>query len=106
MPIFEFECAEGHISEELQKSPQDSITCNCGKEAKRIVSRFRYTNSPEFQKRYHPEEVNQEKELAHYSKKIGKPWWDTREEDAKIAARNKDAAKRKGKKSENKVTVA
>jgi putative FmdB family regulatory protein len=39
MPVYEFECSEGHITEELVRMGTQSSKCTkCGKRAKKIIS--------------------------------------------------------------------
>ena len=39
MPVYEFECANGHITEELVKMGTKTTTCSkCRKRAKKIIS--------------------------------------------------------------------
>ena len=38
MPLYEFECPDGHVSEELQKPDDAPPKCECGKETKKRIS--------------------------------------------------------------------
>jgi putative FmdB family regulatory protein len=39
MPVYEFECSDGHISEELVRMGTKSTRCSkCNKKAKKIIS--------------------------------------------------------------------
>lgn len=43
MPIYEFECPNGTISEKLVKVGTNEIICpKCGKKATKIISRFNF----------------------------------------------------------------
>ena len=41
MPIYEYQCPEGHVSERIRKHKDCdlSVVCHCGKDTNRIVSR-------------------------------------------------------------------
>ncbi len=39
MPVFEYECTCGHVTDEVTKEPKKTIKCEeCGKRAKKIIS--------------------------------------------------------------------
>lgn len=42
MPIFEFRCSEGHVTEEFRKvaNAGNECKCKCGRPAKKIISRL------------------------------------------------------------------
>lgn len=49
MPIFEFQCAKGHVTAELLSSACEFVTCACGRKAKRIPSTFMTAYSSSFE---------------------------------------------------------
>lgn len=43
MPLREFRCPNGHITEGLCNQEVDTIKCECGEQAEKILSVFNYT---------------------------------------------------------------
>ena len=78
MPCYEYECRNGHITEKVFNitSAPKKIKCWCGEKAHKIISNFHFGNSPEFKKKWHPEELNAKKDIEHWQKKHGKSFWD------------------------------
>lgn len=46
MPIYEYECSEGHVTEDFQAkmNPKRRIRCHCKKMARKIISRSNFNN--------------------------------------------------------------
>lgn len=46
MPLFEYLCSGGHVSERLLAEPEETLYCQCGRASVRIPSTFALLNPP------------------------------------------------------------
>lgn len=73
MALFEYTCDKKHVTELLLKEPAQYTKCaTCGQLAKRQISSFHFGNSPEFNKKWHPEEMNAAKDVKHWEQSHNK----------------------------------
>ena len=77
MPIYEYECPICNKRfERFTHKKVSHATCDCGSRASKVMSLTKVGNGSAFRNKWHPEEMNAQKDIEHWQKKNNKNFFE------------------------------